>query len=133
MLRPIRKAGDRRRPGSGRGAGTGRIALPVAEMGVEVVAVEPSAAMLAVLEEKVADRPAFAVRNNRNQGAGQPCELDREVPPAITSGSFDHPLDCEGHLAALRNVARHVEPDGTLVLDILVGLMGTRRDCRPIG
>lgn len=39
-------------------------------------------------------------------------------------GGFDHPLDRDGRLAARGNVARHPEPDGTPVLDILVGLMG---------
>ena len=44
------------------GAGTGRIAIPLAERGIEVCCVEPSPAMRREFEKKLAQRPDLAGR-----------------------------------------------------------------------
>ena len=43
------------------GAGTGRMAIPLANRGCEVVAVEPASGMLAQLLAKVGERHVYAV------------------------------------------------------------------------
>ena len=43
---------------------------------------------------------------------------------AFLSGSFDHLLDDEERLAALRNTGRHLAPGGCLAFDVFLGLMG---------
>jgi SAM-dependent methyltransferase len=95
----------------------------MADSGVAVAAVEPSPAMLAVFEEKLADCPHLADRIDCHEADAESFDLDRRFPLAIMSGTFDHLLDRDARLVALRNVARHLEPGGTLVFDVFVGLM----------
>jgi hypothetical protein len=49
--------------------------------------------------------------------------LDRTVPAAFMSGSFDHLLTDDERLRALRNISDHLEANGRLVLDVWLGLM----------
>ncbi len=105
------------------GAGTGRIAIPLAEKGIRLTCVEPSPAMRDIFTDKLAER--FELEKNIFLVAGTAAtfSLDRLYRAAFFSGSFDHLLDDRQRIAALENVARHLHPHGTLVFDVGLGLM----------
>ena len=105
------------------GAGTGRIAIPLAEAGVEVCCVEPSPAMRRVFTGKLAARTNAAARIRLLSGDAHGFDAGRTYPAAFLSGTFDHLLDDDERRVALRNIARHLEPGGTLVFDVFLGLM----------
>jgi SAM-dependent methyltransferase len=105
------------------GAGTGRIAIPLAEMGVRVVCVEPSPAMRDQLRAKLIERPELNDRVTLVPGDAASFDLERTFAAAFLSGTYDHFLDNEERLLSLRNIARHLEPGGTLVFDVFLGLM----------
>jgi SAM-dependent methyltransferase len=105
------------------GAGTGRIAIPLARRGVRVWCVEPSPAMRDAFESKLREEPGLRERIALVAGDAQSFVLERTFPAAFLSGSFDHLLDDGQRLAALRNVRRHLAPGGCLVFDVFLGLM----------
>jgi SAM-dependent methyltransferase len=105
------------------GAGTGRIAIPLAERGVKVWCIEPSPAMRRELDKKLAQRPELADNIRLIAGDARSFQVGRTFPAAFLSGSFDHFLDDEERLASLTNVGRHLVADGVLVFDVFLGLM----------
>lgn len=106
------------------GAGTGRIAIPLARAGSVVTCVEPSPAMRREFELKLAAEPEIAARVKMVAGTCAGFDLGRTFPLAVLSGCFDHFLDDGERLASLGNVARHLEKGGRLILDSFLGLMG---------
>jgi SAM-dependent methyltransferase len=105
------------------GAGTGRVAMPLAERGVKVVCVEPSPAMLAVFREKLAGNPGAAANITLIDGFAASFDLGRTVPAAFMAGAFDGFLDDAERRASVANVARHVDAGGVLVFDVWLGYM----------
>jgi SAM-dependent methyltransferase len=105
------------------GAGTGRLAIPLAEREVELACVEPSGAMLAEFRQKLKDRPELASRITLVGADAASFRLHRTFPAAFMAGSFDHLLSDEERLAALTNIARHLEPGANFILDSYWGLM----------
>jgi SAM-dependent methyltransferase len=97
------------------GAGTGRIALPLAEGDVRVTCIEPSPAMRL--------RPDLAARIRLFAADARSFDAGRTFPAAFLSGTFDHFLDDEERRSSLVNIARHLVPDGLLVFDVFLGLM----------
>lgn len=108
------------------GAGTGRIAIPMAQKGTRVVCVEPSPAMRAELRRKLEAQPALGARICLVAADAASFQLGRELPAAFMSGSFDHLLSPTERFVSLRNIARHLLPGATLVFDVFVGLMRDR-------
>jgi SAM-dependent methyltransferase len=105
------------------GAGTGRIALPLAERGVRVACVEPSPAMRREFERKLAQRVDLATRVRLIAAHARSFDAGRTFPAAFLSGTFDHFLDDEERRSSLVNIARHLVPNGVLVFDVFLGLM----------
>jgi SAM-dependent methyltransferase len=105
------------------GAGTGRIAIPLAERGIRLVCVEPSPAMRDQFRRKLDRRPDLRDRITLLPGDAASFHVERTFKAAFLSGTFDHFLDPAERLASLRNIARHLEPGGTLVFDVFLGLM----------
>jgi SAM-dependent methyltransferase len=105
------------------GAGTGRIALPLAERGVHLCCVEPSPAMRREFCRKLAARPALWERIQLVAGDARSFQVAQVFPAAILSGTFDHFLDDEERVASLENMGRHLVPGGVLVFDVFLGLM----------
>lgn len=115
------------------GAGTGRIALPLARRGIDVTCVEPSPAMRREFRRKLEQEPEFGTRTSRPPlmrerinlvaGGATTFDLGRTFPAAFLSGSFDHLLDDEERLVALQNLHRHLRVGGVLVFDLFLGLM----------
>ena len=105
------------------GAGTGRIAIPLAERGIKIYCVEPSPAMRREFEKKLSRRSDL--RENIALVAGDASSFDfgRTFPAAFLSGSFDHFLDDDERLSSLRSIGRHLVANGKLIFDVFLGLM----------
>ncbi len=102
-------------------AGTGRVALYLAERGVSVHCVEPSPAMRDVLVSKLKDKPELADRVTVTSGTAASFDLGCTFPAVLLPAAFDHFMDDGERLASLRNVARHLEPGGRFVFDVYLG------------
>jgi ubiquinone/menaquinone biosynthesis C-methylase UbiE len=105
------------------GAGTGRIAIPMAERDVNVWCVEPSTAMLHEFRLKLQSKPKIAGRIKLIQADAAGFRLARTFPAALMSGSFDHLMNRRERLEALTNIGRHLDAGGRLVFDIGLGYM----------
>lgn len=105
------------------GAGTGRIAIPLARRGLKVHCVEPSQAMRSEFERKLQAEPQLRALITVVSGEARSFNLGRTFPAALLSGSFDHLLDEDERLSALRNINRHLSMRGVLVFDLFLGLM----------
>jgi SAM-dependent methyltransferase len=102
------------------GCGTGRVLLPVAEAGIDVVGLDASRDMLDGLREKLARRPAETQRRVQLvHGDMRDFRLGREFPlVTIPYRSFLHLLTVADQRRALACVRRHVAPGGRLVLNV---------------
>ncbi|HEY47971.1 MAG TPA: class I SAM-dependent methyltransferase [Anaerolineae bacterium] len=105
------------------GAGTGRIAIPIAELGVAVTCVEPSPAMRREFQQNLTQCHHLQDRITLLAGDARSFDAGRLFPTAFLSGSFDHFLDDDERRASLINIGRHLMPHGILVFDIFLGLM----------
>lgn len=105
------------------GAGTGRIAIPLARRGVAAWCVEPSPAMRREFQRKLEKEPDLRQRITLIAGDAASLDLDRTFPAAFLSGSFDHLLDDEARRSALEAIWRHLTPGGVVVFDVFLGLM----------
>ncbi|KPL03581.1 MAG: hypothetical protein AMJ73_06160 [candidate division Zixibacteria bacterium SM1_73] len=105
------------------GAGTGRIAFPIAEKGVNVFCVETSPAMRRQLLRKLSARPDLLEHLCLVEGNAMSFDLGRTFPAAFLSGSFDHFLNDQERSSSLLNIARHLNPKGKLVFDVFLGFM----------
>jgi SAM-dependent methyltransferase len=114
------------------GAGTGRIAIPLARKGVMIHCIEPSPAMRKEFERKLDREPGLRKYISLVAGKAHTFECSDSFPVCILSGTFDHLLDHGERLAALNNISRHLDPDGVLVFDVFLGLM-KEEPLRPAG
>jgi SAM-dependent methyltransferase len=105
------------------GAGTGRIAIPIAEQGARVWCVEPSRAMLSQFREKLAKNPEISDRITLIEKDAVGFRVRQRFPAAVMSGSFDHLLTEEERREALANIGGHLDMKGRLVFDIGLGYM----------
>jgi SAM-dependent methyltransferase len=99
--------------------GTGRVAIPLARAGQEMVGVDVSPAMLAKAAEKAA---AAGVCLTLIEGDMRHLNLgDRRFPLIfITENSFLHLHTTEDFAACLAGVRRYLAPDGVFIFDIFV-------------
>lgn len=102
------------------GAGTGRIAIPTARAGKDVVAVDRSPAMLAEARKRaagagVAERITFVEADMRDYVAPESVNL-----VTIPYRSFLHMETTEDQLACLTSVHRSLAPGGRLALNTFV-------------
>ncbi|RWX76801.1 class I SAM-dependent methyltransferase [Neorhizobium lilium] len=95
------------------GCGTGELALAFAEKGHEVTAVDPAPGMLQMARLKDA-----GARVRWIEATGQDFVVSGPFDLAIMTGhAFQVFLDDEETLVALRNIHRHLGPDGRLVFE----------------
>jgi len=101
------------------GCGTGRILIPVAEAGLEIVGLDRAPSMLAMAREKVARLPTDTRRRIQLvQGDMREFDLDRKFTLAmIPYRAFLHMLTVEDQRRALRCVWDHLVDGGRLVLN----------------
>ena len=95
------------------GSGSGRLAVPLAEHGCQVTAVDSSEAMLAVGERRMQDAAVTVVRGDMR------CLELQETFDLIVIGlsTFQHLLRRRDQLAALRTARRHLAKGGHLLID----------------
>ena len=99
------------------GAGTGRVALALAEAGHDVVGLEPSAAMRARAQQK-ADRAQLADRTRFVPGDMRRFKIDQHFGLIVAPlNTFLHNLTLDDQLATLRSIRPQLRPGGLLVLD----------------
>jgi SAM-dependent methyltransferase len=96
------------------GVGTGRVAVPLAERGVEVVGLDPSQAMLDRLRAK-SDCVEL------HDGVMDDFDLGREFRLVyVVASTIFAPLTQAGQVATFRCVARHLEPGGVFLVQAFV-------------
>ena len=105
------------------GAGTGRIAIPLAKRSLKVYCVEPSKSMLEVFKRKLEKLHELKSKLKIIEADATNFRIDKEFNYAYMSGVFDHFLTKEQRLEALRNIRNHLARDGILVFDVFIGLM----------
>jgi len=99
--------------------GTGRITIPTAVAGVEVIGIDISEDMLAIARQKVSELdPDVAARITLLQGDMRDFQLDRKFDLiTIPFRAFICLTSADDQKAALRNVHRHLNPGGKLILN----------------
>jgi len=102
------------------GCGTGRILIPVAEAGVEVVGIDRSPSMLAVAKERVATlNSEVRSRIELAQGDMRDFSLGRRFGLiVIPYRSFLHLLATDDQRAALGRIREHLGDAGRLVFNV---------------
>ena len=100
--------------------GTGRLAIPIAEQGIHVHGLDYSAGMLDLFHSKLATHPEeLRARITLTQGDMRDFDLGETFPFVfIPFGSFVYLLTLDDQIACFRALIRHLEPGGTLVLDV---------------
>ena len=116
----VRRALEVKGPVVELGAGTGRVAIPTAQAGKDVLAVDLSSSMLAEARKRatdagVADRITFIEHDMRDFVAPHPVEL-----VTIPYRSFLHMATTGDQLACLASVNRSLQPGGLLILNMFV-------------
>ena len=103
-------------------AGTGRIALRLAEEGFEVVALEKSQSMIAQARKKTALLSrGVSNRVRLVEGSMESFSLGQKFALIIVPNSFGHLLTFDDQLSALRCVKEHLLDEGTFILDLYPG------------
>lgn len=105
------------------GAGTGRIAIPLAQKDIQVFCVEPSPAMRRECVRKLSEQPVLSKNMRIVEGDAMSFDFGRTFPAAFLSGTFDHFIDDDERIASLTNISRHLQPHGKLIFDIFLELM----------
>jgi SAM-dependent methyltransferase len=102
------------------GCGTGRVLIPTARAGIEIVGLDSSPSMLAVCREKLAREPAETREKvHLVEGDMRDFNLGREFRlVTIPFRPFQHLISVEDQLACLATIGRHLVPGGRLVLDL---------------
>jgi len=102
------------------GAGTGRIAIPIAQEGIPITALELDAGMLEKLREKAAALPdEVRARVSVHQGDMRSFELGETFALAIIPfRALLHNLTVDDQLATLRRAYAHLRPGGELAFNV---------------
>ena len=102
------------------GCGTGRILLPTARSGVEVVGLDASARMLETCRGRLhAEPPEVRRRVSLRHADMRDFDLGRTFGlVTIPFRPFQHLITVEDQLACLATIRRHLATDGRLVFDV---------------
>jgi len=113
-------ARDSRGPVLELGCGTGRVLIPTARAGIEIMGLDASEGMLDVCRGRLRGEPPDVQRRaSLQRGDMRDFELSRTFRlVTIPFRPFQHLLTVQEQLACLVTVRRHLEPDGRLVFDI---------------
>ena len=96
------------------GAGTGRTSIPLAEMGFQVSAIDASEEMLRVLAKKDIERKISTTHSTL-----QKLDLDQTFDVVLCVFSvFCYITEYEELMKALKNLTRHVKPNGYAFIDV---------------
>lgn len=102
------------------GCGTGRVLVPIARAGIEIVGLDLSSQMLAICRGKLAaEAPDVRARARLVEGDMTAFDLGCRFRLITTPfRPFQHILTVEGQLACLDCVHHHLEDGGLFVLDL---------------
>jgi len=106
--------------------GTGRVTIPIAQAGVDVIGLDSSPEMLAVAQRKVVQlSPEVKERIRLLEADMRDFSLDERFGLImIPFRSFLLLLSVEHQKRALLNIHRHLRPDGHLALNIFIPDLG---------
>ena len=103
-------------------AGTGRVTIPLARDGHEIVALDNSPSMLAVAREKLKmESSEIAKRISILEGDMTDFEFNRRFRLIIIPSSFGHALTTEAQLSTLTCINKHLDDSGIFILDLFPG------------
>lgn len=105
------------------GAGTGRIAIPIARRGIKVYCVEPSPAMRREFLKKLSWESDIKDNITLIEGDATSFNFGRTFPAIFLSGCFEHFINDDERLLSLLNINKHLILNGILVFDVLIGQM----------
>ena len=102
------------------GCGTGRVLIPTAREGLDIVGLDSSPHMLAVCRQRLLDEPEAIQKSVQLvQADMRQFSLDRRFTlVTIPFRPFQHLLTVDDQFACLAQVHRHLVDDGVLILDI---------------
>jgi len=102
------------------GCGTGRVLIPTARAGVDVVGLDASPDMLAVCRQRLRDEPAGVhSRVTLVQADMRRFALEREFTlVTIPFRPFQHLLTVADQLSCLESIHQHLSTEGMLILDV---------------
>lgn len=103
------------------GCGTGRILIPTAKAGIEIVGLDASPLMLEVCRKKLSSQSEFVKSKvvGLIEGDMRDFELGREFSlVTIPFRPFQHLLTVSDQLSCLMDINRHLIAGGSLILDI---------------
>lgn len=102
------------------GSGTGRVLIPTARAGVEIVGLDSSASMLEVCRGKLAhEPPEVQTKVQLVEGDMRQFDLGREFRlVTVPFRPFQHLISVEDQMASLATIHQHLMAGGTLVLDL---------------
>ena len=104
------------------GAGTGRIAISLADRGIKVVCIEPSPAMRKEFLKKLINQSELTDKITLIDGDVQTFKISEIFPTIFLSGTFDHIPDSD-RVISFKNINRHLKIGGKLIFDVYVGGM----------
>jgi ubiquinone/menaquinone biosynthesis C-methylase UbiE len=102
------------------GVGTARLAIHLAQAGIETWGLEASSYMLKAAEKNI-EKEDIDVQNRLRliHGNAEDFSLNQKFDLIyFPSCSFDHILEPENQMKALRNFARHLKPNGSFIFDL---------------
>ncbi|MFB3923682.1 MAG: class I SAM-dependent methyltransferase [Terriglobia bacterium] len=102
------------------GCGTGRVLIPTARAGIEIVGIDSSGSMLGICREKLAQETAeVRSRVKLVEADMRQFDLGREFPLAtVPFRPFQHLVSVDDQVTCLATIRRHLIPSGRLVLDL---------------
>lgn len=102
------------------GCGTGRVALPLAELGFNVTGVDLSEGLLSIAQRKAAGIPIAAQQRLRfvQQDMSELALGEQFALALVPFHAFEHLLTSELQIRALEAIHGHIQPGGRLVLDL---------------
>lgn len=103
------------------GCGTGRVLIPTAKSGIEIVGLDASPLMLSVCREKLLSdsKHVGSKVTGLVQGDMRAFELGRRFSlVTIPFRPFQHLLTVEDQMSCLENIRKHLVAGGKLVLDV---------------
>jgi SAM-dependent methyltransferase len=101
------------------GVGTGRVAIPLAQSGFEVVGVDTSPAMLALARDRAGGTKLGKGSLELVQADMTRFDLDRRFGLVfVAANTFQHLLTTRDQVACLEGVARHLAPGAVFAMSI---------------
>jgi SAM-dependent methyltransferase len=102
------------------GCGTGRVLIPTARAGIEIVGLDQSRSMLAICTRKLAEEPTDVQARVRLVEADmRDFQLGRQFALAtLPFRPFQHLIAVDEQMACLKAIHRHLLPRGRLILDL---------------